>query len=1351
VTALSDAIFQNTAGNSQGQPLGLSWDTGFHMVQPTPPSGYSSVTGWGQVYQEAGASVSPNAASDTVQIADFATYVHLTNGTWVEVQSQAQNGIGGAHYVADFSGGNIPWNEQNLPDGSVSADAPPAGYNDHFWPGVRGTYAPGTVDGVVVEAEMKTNDPSANLVASVGADWWQTATSGLPASGFNPGVGQNDWVKLTTNWQTLYFSSLSPQQLAADPPPGLQTTTPPIQPAVTTATAAPGTGVEHVGATIALTLGFNEAVTVTGKPTLTLNDGSTATYVSGSGTNALVFSTTVAATNTATSALAVTGVSLASGASIKDASGVAANLSGAAKTFTGLQIDPTQPAVTTATAAPGTGVEHVGDTVALTLGFNEAVTVTGKPTLTLNDGSTATYVSGSGTNALVFSTTVAATNTATSALAITGVGLASGASIKDASGLAANLSGAATTFTGLQIDPLQPAVTTATAAPGTGVEHVGDTVALTLGFNEAVTVTGKPTLTLNDGSTATYVSGSGTNALVFDTTVAATDTATSALAVTGVGLASGASIKDASGVAANLSGVAKTFTGLQIDPTPVAPPPVQPAVTSATASPGTGVEHVGTTVALTLGFNEAVTVTGKPTLTLNDGSTATYVSGSGTNALIFDTTVAATDTATSALAVTGVGLASGASIKDASGVAANLSGAAKTFTGLQIDPTPVAPPPVQPAVTSATASPGTGVEQVGATIALTLGFNEAVTVTGKPTLTLNDGSTATYVSGSGTNALVFDTTVAATNTATSALAITGVGLASGASIKDASGVAANLSGAAKTFTGLQIDPTPVSTPPVTTPPVTTPPVPVLTVADHALSVSPGDSVSLGLGVSVPNAGDNVTVNIKGLPKYETITDALDHKTFSGSSVSLTAAEVNSGLTLTSSYHGHGHPTATLTVTATDSTGTPVTGAAQTITVKDPPATVVGSSGGATPPTGTGSGTHVGTGASGGATPPTGTGSGTHVGTGASGGATPPTGTGSGTHVGTGASGGVTPPTGTGSGTHVGTGASGGVTPPTGTGSGTHVGTGASGGVTPPTGTGSGTHVGTGASGGVTPPTGTGSGTHVGTGASGGVTPPTGTGSGTHVGTGASGGVTPPKVPVLSVADHSLSVSRGEGVALGIGVSVPNAGDNVKVQIAGLPKHETITDNLDHKTFRGSSITLTAAEVNSGLTLNTSHRGHGEPTATLTVTATDKTGTPVTSAAQTITLNPATTVAGSSGGATPPVTTPPVTTPPVSTDPGKTWGHEPHHGHFNLTQWFDSHPGFAPVAKTLGEFGASKSGAAANPVAAVDQVASAGTAAFARFNQMMAGDFSGDSHFAQVATASTASLQQSPHSLTKPLH
>jgi len=357
------------------------------------------------------------------------------------------------------------------------------------------------------------------------------------------------------------------------------------------------------------------------------------------------------------------------------------------------------------------------------------------------------------------------------------------------------------------------------------------------------------------------------------------------------------------------------------------PPTTTPAVTQASASPATGVEHAGDTITLTLGFNEAVTVSGTPTLSLNDGATATYVSGSGTSALTFRTTVASTDTNTSALAITGVNLPSGTSIKDASGLAANLSGAVKTFSGLQIDP-------ILPAVTQATASPGTGTEHVGDTITLTLGFNEAVTVSGTPTLLLNDGGTAAYVGGSGTGTLTFKTTVASANTSTSGLAITGVNIPSGASIKDSSGVAANLSGAVKTFTGLQIDPA-SSTPPTTPPSI----APVLTIADNSLWVAGrGGTVGLGVNVTTTDSNDAVTVNITGLPKYETITDKLDGQTFRGNNITLTAAQVDSGLTLQSNYKGNAHPVATLTLTASakdPTTGAVSTASPQTIAVTDP--------------------------------------------------------------------------------------------------------------------------------------------------------------------------------------------------------------------------------------------------------------------------------------------------------------------------------------------------------------------------------------------------------------------------------
>lgn len=233
-SVLSEVIYQNTLGNSEGYPLGLSWNKGSYGTRTltSAPAGFSAVTGWGVVYPRVGAPVSANPARNSIKIDRFKTYVHLKTGGWIKVQDQAQAGIGGAHYVADFSrDASIPWNAQKLSDGSVSVDAPPAGYNDHFWPGARGTFTAGTVDGAFVVADMKTTDPGANLVAQIGADWWRDASAKyLYQNGVfvnNPVVGGNNFIKLTTEWQTLYYTSLSPRQLEADPPADLLSNPPP--------------------------------------------------------------------------------------------------------------------------------------------------------------------------------------------------------------------------------------------------------------------------------------------------------------------------------------------------------------------------------------------------------------------------------------------------------------------------------------------------------------------------------------------------------------------------------------------------------------------------------------------------------------------------------------------------------------------------------------------------------------------------------------------------------------------------------------------------------------------------------------------------------------------------------------------------------------------------------------------------------------------------------------------------------------------------------------------------------------------------------------------------------------------
>ena len=110
---------------------------------------------------------------------------------------------------------------------------------------------------------------------------------------------------------------------------------------------------------------------------------------------------------------------------------------------------------------------------------------------------------------------------------------------------------------------------------------------------------GTPTLTLNDGGTATYTGGSGTDALTFSYTVAAGQN-TSALAATAVNL-NCATITDGAGNAANLS-------LCRPDPERPADRHHSAAISSMAESPSSGDLNAGKTVTLTLNMSEAVTV-----------------------------------------------------------------------------------------------------------------------------------------------------------------------------------------------------------------------------------------------------------------------------------------------------------------------------------------------------------------------------------------------------------------------------------------------------------------------------------------------------------------------------------------------------------------------------------------------------------------------------------------------------------------------------------------------------------------------------------------------------------------------
>ena len=114
------------------------------------------------------------------------------------------------------------------------------------------------------------------------------------------------------------------------------------------------------------------------------------------------------------------------------------------------------------------------------------------------------------------------------------------------------------------------------------------------------------------------------------------------------------------------------------------------SVSSLTANPVSGDFAAGAALSFTATFSRAVTVSGTPTLSLNDNAVATYDSGkSSSTALVFDYTVGAGQN-TAALAMTMINLPNGATITDSNGNNANLRAPPPPSAGSRSTPRPPA-------------------------------------------------------------------------------------------------------------------------------------------------------------------------------------------------------------------------------------------------------------------------------------------------------------------------------------------------------------------------------------------------------------------------------------------------------------------------------------------------------------------------------------------------------------------------------------------------------------------------------------------------------------------------------------
>ena len=153
------------------------------------------------------------------------------------------------------------------------------------------------------------------------------------------------------------------------------------------------------------------------RPSLTLDNGATALYSGGAGTDTLRFTYTVGSDNSENTATlnyaSTTALSVPNGVLIYDNADNSLittlpetdSNDALAQTGTGI-IDMNAPTITGVTSTTANGAYSTDQVIQIEVSMSEVVTVTGTPTLMTNSGRAATYVSGSGSDTLVFNYTV---------------------------------------------------------------------------------------------------------------------------------------------------------------------------------------------------------------------------------------------------------------------------------------------------------------------------------------------------------------------------------------------------------------------------------------------------------------------------------------------------------------------------------------------------------------------------------------------------------------------------------------------------------------------------------------------------------------------------------------------------------------------------------------------------------------------------------------------------------------------------------------------------------------------------------------------------------------------------------
>jgi len=166
-------------------------------------------------------------------------------------------------------------------------------------------------------------------------------------------------------------------------------------------------GLYKAGDIISISVNLNKSITVTGTPRFVIDLGGNtvyADYASGSASSSLSFSYTVQAGDNDLDGIVISSVELNSGTLI-DSDSLSADLSSSMPSTSLVLVDTTDPIISTLDL-PADQTYNSGQALQFTLNLSESVTVSGVPSIALTLGAEsvqAVYVSGSGSDTLVFS------------------------------------------------------------------------------------------------------------------------------------------------------------------------------------------------------------------------------------------------------------------------------------------------------------------------------------------------------------------------------------------------------------------------------------------------------------------------------------------------------------------------------------------------------------------------------------------------------------------------------------------------------------------------------------------------------------------------------------------------------------------------------------------------------------------------------------------------------------------------------------------------------------------------------------------------------------------------------------